>query len=175
MKSAPLIDNARIYFIHHNNFYAYIRFPANCLHRKPKAATTFCLIARGQALCFAIGWFSSNLFSSPGMFANPVFMGHRACGSRFYGDSLGRIFSLSIAFHLGQFDSNETNPSDIPINNSIGLRHTYELQNAGPMPITRRKRTCYFIPYFIRIAVSMGIAAISAWYDNFALLFNNIA
>jgi hypothetical protein len=58
------------------------------------------------------------------MFANPVFMGHKACGSRFYGYTLGRIFTLSIAFHLDQVDSNEANPSDIPINNSIGLQHT---------------------------------------------------
>jgi hypothetical protein len=61
------------------------------------------------------------------MFANPGFMGHKACGSGFYGYTLGRIFNLSIALHLGPFDSNEASPSDIPINNSIGLRHIYEL------------------------------------------------
>ena len=105
-----------------------------------------------------------------------VILGHKACGPRFYGYTLGRIFSLSITFHFGQFDSNEATPSDIPINNSIGLRHIYELQNAGPMPITRRKRACYFIPYFIRIAVSMGIRCLSpTWYDNLVLRFNNSA
>jgi hypothetical protein len=109
------------------------------------------------------------------MFANAGFLDHKSYSSGFYGYTLGHIFTLSIAFHLGQFDSNEAGTSDIPANNSIGLRHIYEFQNTRPMPTKRRKRTCYFIPYFIRIAVSMGIAATSAWCDNFVLLFNSIA
>ena len=166
--AVPHIDNACVYFIHHNNFYAYNRFPANRLSGRPEAAITPCLIAGRQALCSAVGWFRSNLYSRPGMFANPGFMGHKSCGSKFYGGTLGRIFSLSIAFYLGQFDSNEASPSDIPINNSAGLQHTSEFQNARPMPSKRCKRTGYFIPYFIRTTVSMDIPALSAWHDNFA-------